>query len=181
MNYKDRYIAYLKDNPEGFWFKRKIWAGLGARHARRLAGHGNIYARLHIIDSTVVRADYPKEMVQQFVIEMCFVGRTTRCDLLVERRVSKMAVGNTRAILWRKQQLIVDFDFNNSSGLRKPDIGIYEVPIHLFWYHFQMALTAAQRKLHRAKMGNLWRDLVIIGLGILITLYWYAWARWERF
>jgi hypothetical protein len=33
-----------------------------------------------------------------------------------------------------------------------------------------MALTAAQRKLHRAKMGNLWRDLVIIALGIFITL-----------
>src|SRR5258708_40308412 len=33
-----------------------------------------------------------------------------------------------------------------------------------------MALTTAQRKLHRAKIGNLWRDLVIIALGILITL-----------
>jgi len=33
-----------------------------------------------------------------------------------------------------------------------------------------MALTAAQKKLHHAKMGNLWRDLVIIALGILITL-----------
>lgn len=33
-----------------------------------------------------------------------------------------------------------------------------------------MSLTAAQKKLHRAKMGNLWRDLVIIALGILITL-----------
>lgn len=33
-----------------------------------------------------------------------------------------------------------------------------------------MVLTATQKKLHRAKMGNLWRDLVIIALGILITL-----------
>jgi len=33
-----------------------------------------------------------------------------------------------------------------------------------------MALTVTQKKLHRAKMGNLWRDLVIIALGILITL-----------
>jgi hypothetical protein len=33
-----------------------------------------------------------------------------------------------------------------------------------------MALTAAQKKLHKAKMGNLWRDIVIILLGVFITL-----------
>lgn len=25
MNFLQRYINYLKDNPEGYWFKRKIW------------------------------------------------------------------------------------------------------------------------------------------------------------
>jgi hypothetical protein len=33
-----------------------------------------------------------------------------------------------------------------------------------------MALTSAQRKLHRAKMGNFWRDLVIIAFGVVTTL-----------
>lgn len=33
-----------------------------------------------------------------------------------------------------------------------------------------MALSPAQKSLHKAKMGNLWRDFVIIVLGILITL-----------
>jgi uncharacterized membrane protein YdjX (TVP38/TMEM64 family) len=33
-----------------------------------------------------------------------------------------------------------------------------------------MALSPSQKKLHRAKMGNLWRDVVIVVFGIVITL-----------
>ncbi len=33
-----------------------------------------------------------------------------------------------------------------------------------------MALTLSQKKLHRATMGNLWRDFVIIVFGVFITL-----------
>ena len=25
MSFISRYIAYIKDNPEGYWFKRKVW------------------------------------------------------------------------------------------------------------------------------------------------------------
>lgn len=33
MNFFKRYIAYLKDNPEGYWFKRKLY-GWGWAPAR---------------------------------------------------------------------------------------------------------------------------------------------------
>lgn len=34
MNCLEEYIAYLKDNPEGYWFKRKLY-GYGWTPARR--------------------------------------------------------------------------------------------------------------------------------------------------
>lgn len=34
MNIVEKYIAYLKDNPKGYWFRREVW-GWGWTPARR--------------------------------------------------------------------------------------------------------------------------------------------------
>ena len=44
-----------------------------------------------------------------------------------------------------------------------------------------MALTSLQKELRRAKMGNLWRDLVIIAFGIVITVMLVRMGALEEF
>jgi len=54
MNCLEEYIAYLKDNPEGYWFKRKLY-GYGWTPARR-EGWIVLFIYLVLVLGTIIYA-----------------------------------------------------------------------------------------------------------------------------
>lgn len=65
MNCLEEYIAYLKDNPEGYWFKRKLY-GYGWTPARK-EGWIILFIYLVLVLGTIIYAQTnivpPKEVI----------------------------------------------------------------------------------------------------------------------
>lgn len=81
MNLLREHIVYLKDNPEGYWFKRKLY-GFGWTPATR-AGFGVTLLFLVVLLGVVLAYEWYPELVSETALITCLIAATLLFLLVV--------------------------------------------------------------------------------------------------